>query len=324
MNRIIKIFLFTVLFVAASVMHAQQEPLFTQYMFNRLYFNPAFAGQYSAINSSLFARHQWIGVKNDDKAVNPQTYLFSIDMPVPQINCGAGLLVYYDKIGYETNLNASLNYDFHMRVFDDHSLSVGLSLDFLQKNINFEDFVNIDTLDPAYAATGSDKAFYTDFGIGMFFHKNLEYYAGFSVKRFLQPEKEIGAVEYQMITHYYFTGGYSFSLNDQRNQELNLEPSFLLKLTNNTSQLDINLELLYRYQYWAGISYRTGNTFAILAGMRYSNYLFGISYDIIANDMNRAKNAGSVELYIGYRLPVKLIRKGKPNPKEGRYNTRTM
>lgn len=303
---------------------AQQEPLFTQYMFNRVYYNPASAGIYSALNTGFFARQQWVGIQNENKAVNPQTYLITADMPVPSINCGAGLIVYYDKLGSETNLNFSLVYDYHMRIFDDHSLSAGINLDFLQKKINYGEFSMSDTLDPVWQFNDKKNALFTDFGIGVFYHHKLNHYLGFSAKRLLQPEKKIGPAEYQIHTHYYMTAGYNISLNKSRGKEITLTPSMLVKLTSHTTQLDVNLMFMYRYQYWGGLTYRTGGTAAIYGGLRFDKYLFGISYDLILNKLSRGNNAGSFELYVGYRWPLKLKPTEKQKLFNGKYNTRTM
>lgn len=324
MNNGFKILIVS-LFISFTITgNAQQEPLFTQYMFNRVYYNPASAGVYSALNTGFFARQQWVGIENDNKAVNPQTYLISADMPIPSINCGTGLIAYYDKLGNETNLNFSLVFDYHMRIFDDHSLSAGVNVDFLQKKINYGEFILPDTLDPAWQFNSKENALFTDFGIGVFYHHRLNHYFGISAKRLLQPAKEVGPAEFQAHTHYYLTAGYNITLNNSRGNELTLTPSTLVKLTSHTTQFDMNLMLMYKYQYWGGLTYRTGGTAAITGGFRFDKYLFGVSYDLIANKLSKGNNAGSFELYVGYRWPLEIKTTEKRKLLNGKYNTRTM
>jgi len=315
MKKTIYLILFLLSAMCAT---AQQQPQFTQYMFNKSVLNPAATGSTEAICINVGGRWQWIGMKDDSGSViNPQSYYLNMEMPVYSIRSGVGLTVNYQKIGFETNMNIKLNYAYHQPIGDNHKLSFGLSFEYLNKTIDFTQFYPFDIGDPLLDNQSKKSGSFNDIGAGIYYRFKDKFYAGVSVARLLGSKSKVGNVEYNLDAHYYFMAGYNFSLKESRKDNLVLSTGVLVQTIFSSTQLELNAMLRYNNRYWGGLMYRLNDAVGIIAGMNLNDFSFGMSYDYSYSSMRNAGGKGSPEFFVRYCIPVQP--KIKMN---GYFNTR--
>ena len=246
MKKILPIIALSILSVSAN---AQQDPQFSQNMFNKLYVNPASAGASEAICLHALYRAQWV---NFDGA--PKTFVFGVDAPLMENKVGVGLSVSSDKIGYENTLMGKLAGAYHFGI-GSGKLGVGLDFDFLQHSIDGGSFIAPDpshqTDDPAIPQkNASGTAF--DMGAGLFYHSE-KLYIGASASHLLESKVDLDKFKKEFKRHFYGMIGYSFDLSPS----LALKPSVFVKNVTDNTTLDFNLNLHINNRFWVGASYRT-------------------------------------------------------------------
>jgi type IX secretion system PorP/SprF family membrane protein len=148
-----KIFTFFILLICANTLvFAQQEAQFSQYMFNTMGINPGYAGSNGAICLNTFFRQQWAGFKDPDgSSTSPQTIMFTIDAPIKFLHGGLGAVISSDKAGFEKNTNFRLAYAYRINLGSGF-LGIGVEAAFLDKRIDFAKFKAIDPTDPVILA----------------------------------------------------------------------------------------------------------------------------------------------------------------------------
>ncbi len=270
---------------------AQQDPQFTQFMYNKLLFNAGYAGTSGGVCGNLQYRQQWASF---DGA--PQSIALGADMALKTLPIGVGLTVITDKIGpmSTTFLRAAGSY--HLKV-GPGKLGLGLDIGMVQKSIT-SDWIVPEPLknDPSIPGTGPsfdnpdlNKATF-DLGFGAFYQIPGELYIGFSSTHLPAQSIKEGDLEYKLSRHYYLMGGYTFKLNPWSK----LTPQFMMRSDISATNVDINLTYLWSDMIWVGGTYRTGaNVPAILAGFQgkagYANtigYKIGFSYDLNTAETN--------------------------------------
>jgi type IX secretion system PorP/SprF family membrane protein len=316
MKRILFIFLFIACYAG---IFAQQDPQFTQYMFNKTLFNPASTGVSEAICLTGFGRDQWIGFQDENgNSVNPQSYGLSFDMPVYTIKSGVGLTFLYDKLGYEKNINVKLNYSYHLTFHKVHMLSFGLSLGLMNKSIDFSK-LQPSGEDPLIQSNSVEKGTVTDVGFGAHYEAFDKFEAGFSVTNLIGTKAEIGGPEFTLSRHYYLYSEYDFELKTKGNYKLVLTPGFLFKATSAAASLDINAILTYNDLLWGGVTYRLENALCLLAGVNIKGLQIGLSYDYkLGSDFAKGYRS-SVEFVVKYCYPIY-----PPVLKKSGYNIRNL
>ena len=188
----------------SSISYAQQEPQFTQYMFNRLSYNPGYAGASGSMCGMLMYRNQWLGLKLDAPAPQsgmeagktPTAYMFSFDSPVKFLHGGLGVSVYQEELGYHTNLSAALDYAFRI-YWGAGTLAAGFEGSLYSIKFNTKALVGSDDLpglvdqtvaasqDPVISGATGDKDMMFDASVGLYYQVPGAYYFGFSVKDIL-------------------------------------------------------------------------------------------------------------------------------------------
>ena len=238
--------LFTTLSVAfiAYAASAQQDPQFSQYMYNRLFTNPGYAGSNDGICANLIGRTQWTGF---DGA--PKTAVLGIDATIEKIHGGVGLVVMQDKIGFQSTLAARLAYAYRMNV-GSGKLGIGVDIGILNQTMN-GNFVAIDPNDPQVpSAKASDLV--PDLGAGVYYNTDKLYF-GVSASHLLGGKLELDVQEpLNVARHYYATAGYDYEINPN----FTLRQSIFIKSDAASTQLDVNLNLLIKQMVWVGASYR--------------------------------------------------------------------
>lgn len=272
---------------------AQQEPQYTQYMFNTVSVNPAYTGTREALNVLLLSRLQWMGIEGA-----PRTYDFTIHSPISNYQMGIGLSLVSDSYGPVSNQYLNLNYAYHVNITEKTVLSMGIKGGIYNYHVNLTG-LNFGEARP-YINENPEQKFLPNAGMGLYLFSD-RYYVGASVPRIIQTELDgeqitpgtLGDLE----RHYYLMGGLVFDLSS----DLKLKPSMINRIVEGAPlSTDFTAQLLIRDTYWAGATYRHDEAVALLASVQISNQLMvGYSYDFQLTELGTF-NTGSHEIVISY------------------------
>ena len=230
---------------------AQQDAQYSQYMFNGIYINPAYAGYKEVLNVHSFYRSQWTGITGA-----PRSMSLAVDAIANSGNVGLALQVASDKLGAQTNLSIYGNYSYRIRMNNDGSsrLALGLGVGMVQLGIDGS-LLNPNNPEPNQPV-GMQSTIVPDARAGVYF-ANDKFYAGFSADNLIATYINIDRYAFipQPKPHYYLTAGALFPLSE----DFQVKPSFLLKDDRGgPTSLDLNAFLMIRDFIWVGGSYRTG------------------------------------------------------------------
>ncbi len=290
--------LVAILLLGSLSVSAQQDPLFTQYMFNKLVVNPAYAGSREIFTVDILDRYQWVGIDGAPKVIT-----LSAHGLIKNSNVGLGGYVYRNVIGPSINQGAMGTYSYRIRT-DNGWFSFGIQAGI--KYYNF-DWAAIKTEFPDYEFYPQDVQKITpDANIGIYY-QSRRFYAGLSSKQLLGNEYGVGEVNgkttfSRLARHFYAMSGMAIPLNDK----IVFRPSVLAKYVKNAPfQMDFNASFLFGNTFWAGISYRTIKTVAFLTEFRITDYLrLGYSFDLYMNEL-QLHNKGSHEFRLGFDISTK-------------------
>lgn len=315
-----KIYLLILAVSLGSVsLFGQQDPQFTQFMYDRLSVNPGAAGSKDAICATLLGRQQWSGFSGQ-----PNTGLLNVSGPIDAIKSGVGVSVYYDEIGPQTSTSARLSYAYHLKLGGATKLGLGVSLGVISSALNHKwkayDYGTTGPVmgtgegDPSINQTNkSATAFDASFGAYLY---NPKYYVGASVVHL--NEGDLSDMNIKVARHVYVMAGYNFDITPQ----LVLTPHVLAKTDLASTQLDVNATVMYANTFWFGVTYRLEDAVAPMAGYNYefpggnSALRIGYSYDFTTSELNNY-SSGSHELMLSYCLKI-----AKPLPKRVYKNPR--
>jgi len=304
-----KITLFALLALIFGSVAAQQDPMYSQYMFNQLVINPAYAGNKKFVSTSLLYRHQWAGF-----AGAPKTAVASIHGPWHGKKVGLGLTIMNDHIGVTNRFEIKGDYAYHIPLTEDLKLSLGLSAGLSHYYAKNDELIYWDENDAEFNGTTQSNLL-PNFGAGAFLYTK-KFYIGLSVPELLSYDKsrvmslEAGdAVVNRQVRHYFATAGYVFVVNE----DLAIRPSTLVKYSANTPvQADFNVNLLIKNVLWLGGSYRTNDAMVAIAEFQINKKLrIGYSYDFTMSEMNNYSN-GTHEVMIGYDFGYDVMKMKTP------------
>lgn len=242
----------TMVFASAS---AQQDAQFSQYIFNGLYINPAYAGYKSDFYVNSFFRSQWTGLNGA-----PTTGSIAADGSVAHDKVGLGLLIQRDQIGAQSNIAAYTNYAYRIQIGEDENsrLAFGLGLGFIQSGLDGNKLNPVQSGDN-YIPTGYHSLLSADARVGVLY-TNDRFFIGASVDNLL-PQYTHNPANMDALgvpvpkPHEYFTFGALFDLND----DIKFKPSILIKDSPTVpTSMDMNAFLLLNEKLWLGATYRTG------------------------------------------------------------------
>jgi type IX secretion system PorP/SprF family membrane protein len=286
------------LIIMATRVFAQQDPLFSQYMFNKLAVNPAYAGSQEYLTLDALYRYQWVNI---DGA--PQTFSASVHSPLKNPHLGLGLNVYSDAIGPTISQGALATFAYRI-LFPDSKLSFGLQAGIKYTDIFWSKINPYDLEDPLFRTQMKNKAV-PDANFGIYYYSK-KYYVGLSSKQLLQNQMSVvkvnGKEEFtKLMRHFYGMAGAAFPISDQ----LVFRPSILVKfVVNAPPQMDLNASFLIAKTFWFGASYRTEKALSLMTEFRLSDNLrLGYSYDLWFNELN-AYNKGSHEIRLGFDFDI--------------------
>ncbi|MFV8374466.1 type IX secretion system membrane protein PorP/SprF [Flavobacterium sp. LB1P71] len=301
-----KIFLTSLLVLITYVdLKAQQDPHYTQYMYNMNVINPAYAGSKENISFGLLYRKQWVDIEDA-----PTTFSFSGHTPVGK-NVGLGLSFISDKIGPVTEQNVYGDFSYTLKLGDVQRLAFGLKAGASFHKVGLRD-IQSSLPDPSEGIFGEDiNDVSLNLGTGIFYYTD-KYYFSLSVPNVLKAAHlDYNGREYGSdISHYFLTAGYVFDIN----YELKFKPSFMLKSAFNVSpSLDVSANFLYLEKFELGATYRLEDSFGAMVNFVITPELrIGYAYDHVVSDL-KVTAPSSHEFIVLYDLfvPKKVSRSSR-------------
>ncbi len=293
MQRLVYISLMIIL--STTGMLAQQNPHYTQYMFNDFIINPAVAGTKNYYQIRSNHRFQWVGLVDP-----PMTNTLSVYGPHATLDMGYGGYFYNDVTGPSSRTGLSGTYAYNIALDRDIRLSMGLSLGIMQFKIDGSQLTSKDPADIAIQPVVF-STYVPDATIGAYVYAE-EFYGGFSVTQLFNNSLRIFEEKNglnKLKSHFYITGGYIYEIN----REFKLEPSIIIKGTApKVFQFDLTTRVVYKDFVWGGLSFRSKDALSILLGyVHEEKFYFGYAYDIGVSGI-RKFNAGTHELMIAYKF----------------------
>jgi type IX secretion system PorP/SprF family membrane protein len=284
---------------------AQQDPHYTQYMYNMNVINPAYAGSKENLSIGLLYRKQWVNIED-----SPTTFTATGHSPVGK-NVGLGLSAISDKIGpvNETNVYGDVSYTLNLG--GEHKLAMGIKAGatFHKVGLFDEVYANVpDPNDPAFSQNINKT--YLNIGSGLFYYTN-KYYLAFSVPNMLKSnhlniDRSGQALKFGTeALHYFFTGGYVFQLNPN----LKFKPFFMVKSAFNApTSLDVSTNFLFFEKFELGATYRLQDSFGAMVNYKITDGLrIGYAYDHIVSDLKIATpSSHEVILLFDLNFPKKV------------------
>lgn len=313
---------------------AQQETQFTQYMFNRLAYNPAYAGSSGSICLTLLYRNQWLGFQLDsptpdvEAGSTPVDYMLSFDTPVKFLHGGIGLNVIADEIGYHKSIYGSFDYAFRI-YWGPGNLAAAIEGNFFNSTLDFTQLRGSSDLTGDYEnpyTSASDPSlsekstsdFLIDLSTGLYYQVPGSYYFGVSLKNILAAESDV--LYFKNARNVYLMGGYEYTV--PANPSFKLKPSVLIRTADfATMQVDLSCLLDYQNLFWGGVSYRFQDAVSFLGGLNWKKLRVGVAYDLTTSKLGSFKqgfSAGTAELYLRYCFKVNI----PPKPPSIYRNTR--
>jgi type IX secretion system PorP/SprF family membrane protein len=320
-----RIYFVVLLMIVCSRVQGQQQPQYTQYIFNQLLINPAVSGIENYVDVKAGYRSQWTGLQGA-----PVTTYFTITAPlghdfvqgdalqVPagdnpvgpsfvstyraaEPHHGIGLTMFTDKAGPIRQTNIDATYAYHIGLTPDLNLSAGVSAGITNITLNTSEVTLETALDPAIY-NGNNNQIKPNVNAGIWAY-SATYFFGASVQQLLPQtlnfSNNSAYNQGKTVPHYYITGGYKFFLSD----DVSFMPSVMYKIIKPAQNtIDINGKLGFRDNFWIGASYRQDDAVAGMMGFTINSFLsLGYSYDYTTSNLNTV-STGTHEIVLGFHL----------------------
>ena len=288
-----KKFIVILAFFTCSAAMAQQDALYSQYMFNKLVLNAGYTGSREVLSAELSDRYQWVGISGA-----PKTLTFSIHTPLRNEHIGVGFYVYSDRIGPTKDQGFMASYAYRL-ILPSGKLSLGIQAGVKYFSIDWD---KIDLENPDYVFQGAQQNKLTpDANFGAYYSTN-SMFAGLSSNHLLQNEygmvkKGDSTVYSKLLRHFYGMAGMVIPISDQ----ILFKPSTLIKYVKNAPlQMDLNASFLIHELFMVGVTYRTTSAMVFMTEINLGkNLRLGYSYDVYFNKLLRY-NSGSHEIRLGF------------------------
>lgn len=287
------------LLLSGVEMFSQQDSQFTQYMYNTINVNPAYAGSRGVMSVFGLYRTQWVGL---DGA--PTTATASLNTPISNSNIGLGLSAIKDQIGPSDETSVSADISYSIPTSESWKLSFGLKATANLLNIDFTKLNIYNPADPRFQ-NNVDNKFSPNVGAGIYFHSNKSYF-GVSVPNFLETnhfDKSASNSSASFVAkermHYYVIGGHVFDLSPS----IQFKPAFLAKAVQGAPlQLDVSGNFLINEKFTIGAAYRWSAAMSAMVGFQVNqNWFIGYGYDMETTKL-ADYNSGSHEIFLRYEL----------------------
>ena len=282
---------------------AQQDPHYTQYMYNMNVMNPAYAGSKENLSFGLLYRKQWVDIEGA-----PSTFTFSGHTPAGK-NVGIGLSVIADEIGPVKEQNVYGDFSYTLQLGGEHKLALGLKAGATFQKIGLFSQISPSLpvpTDPGFSEDTSN--IYFNLGTGIFYYTN-KYYVALSVPNLIKANYlDYNGVKYGTETqHYFLTGGYVFDLNPN----LKFKPFAMLKSAfNSPSSLDVSANFLFNERFEIGGTYRVDDSFGAMVNFAITPSLrIGYAYDNIISEIKTVTpSSHEIILLFDVNFPKKVSR----------------
>jgi type IX secretion system PorP/SprF family membrane protein len=285
--------LLVLLLIACSFSNAQQLPQFTQYMYNTISVNPAYAGSRETLNVTLLHRNQWAGLDG-----NPRTSTFSIHGPLKNEKIGIGISYINDRLGFENTNYVYADFSYTVPVSEEVKMRFGLKGGFTNYSLE-----NPDLNDPFFNA--NFDSWKPNFGTGFYIGSN-RWYAGISSPRILNTVLNNGEFQSLERNSYYAIGGLVFNLS----ANILFKPTMITKFTNGApATYDFTINFLFNEKFWIGTSYRVNDASNFGAMMDYQvseDIRIGYAYDL-PTSVVRPYTSGTHEIILIYEFAKKVF-----------------
>ncbi|MFH6604820.1 type IX secretion system membrane protein PorP/SprF [Maribacter algicola] len=291
------------LLVIPMLASAQQDAQYTQYMFNTMSVNPAYAGSRGQLSIAALYRSQWAGLEGA-----PKSQTLNLHSPIRNSKVGYGLSVVNDNIGdgtvQETYFDAVISYTVDVSL--EGKLSFGLKVGGNLLNLDFSGLRNFDA-EPV-ATDNIENKFSPNVGLGMYYHTN-KYYLGLSAPNLLQTEhfdnsqRDANSVQFlsKERINFYLITGYVFDLNNN----FKFKPALLTKVVGGAPlQVDVSANFMYDDRFTFGAAYRWDAALSAMAGFQISDqFMLGLAYDRETTELGGTQfNDGSFEVFLRFEL----------------------
>ncbi len=298
--KLSKILSIAILLMSVSTAFAQQLPQFTQYMFNTISINPAYAGSRETFSAVGLHRSQWVGLEG-----GTETQTLSVHTPLRNEKIGIGLSFINDKLGYENFSYIYGDFSYTIQTGVNSKLAFGIKGGFTHYYLD-EELLNDPSVvnDPFFNDVSNRWS--PNIGAGLYWHSE-RWYLGLSAPRILNTDYNNGrngSVDYVALERisYYITGGYVFNLSETTK----LKPSVLLKATNGAPlSFDISANFLFNETFWIGAGYRINENAAAIGGIadfQISKQMrIGYAYEYPISDL-RPYTSGTHEVLLMFEL----------------------
>jgi type IX secretion system PorP/SprF family membrane protein len=303
LDNFLKFGISLILCFSAGFVQAQQDAQFTQYMYNGMFYNPAFAGKESGYRFSALHRSQWLNYTTSSGTGGaPTTQLITAEGRLDSKNIGYGLTIVNDQIGPSGNLELNVKGSYHKKI-NRATLSFGGYVGIFSSSLNYDEFIVVNP-EPGLPQSGKEAQVALDFGAGALYdHGN--YYLGLSSKHLNQPSFDFGdgAFANQLKNHSYLLFGYRIRPIGQ----LRIEPSLLIKTVSfNNFSYDVSVMATHQNKINGGIAFRGEESVSLIFGyslLSDNSLKLGYAFDLVVSGLE-AKSPTSHELMLRYVLPT--------------------
>ena len=278
---------------------AQQDAQYTQYMYNTIAVNPAYAGSRQAMSIFALHRTQWVGIEGA-----PVTNSFSINTPINESKVGLGLSFVNDQIGPSDENNIAIDFSYTIPASEKYKMSFGIKASANLLNVDFTK-LTYQPGDPDAYQDNIDNKFSPNIGVGFYLHSDKGY-LGLSAPNLIETEHFDGSATSSSTSHiatekinYYLIAGYVFDMSPS----LKFKPSLQTKYVQGAPlQVDLSANFMIEEKFVAGLAYRWSAAMSAMVGFQVSDSFFvGYAYDFDTTDL-ADYNSGSHEIFLRYEL----------------------
>ena len=292
-----------ILFFLFAGLYAQQDAQYTQYMYNTMSVNPAYAGSRGQLSAAALYRSQWVGLEGA-----PKTQTLNLHSPIRNSRLGYGISIINDNIGdgvvQETQLDAVLSYTVDVAL--DAKLSFGLKVGGNMLSLDFNGLNNFDSEN--IQGDNIDNKFSPNFGVGVYYHTD-KFYAGLSAPNLMETQyfdnsqRDPNSVQFlsKERMNFYLITGYVLDLNNN----FKFKPAVLTKVVGGAPlQIDLSASFLFNDKFSFGAAYRWDAALSGLVGFQLSDqFMIGLAYDRETTELGGTQfNDGSFEVFLRFEL----------------------
>lgn len=286
--------IFSLLCLFTSGANAQQDAQYTQYMYNTVNVNPAYAGSRGVLSAFGVHRSQWVGLKGA-----PTTNAFAIHTPISNSALGIGLSFVSDRLGPSQENAISMDISYTIPISERYQLAFGIKGTANMLNVDYSKLDIYNPSDPRFQVNIDE--FSPNVGAGVYLYSDESYF-GVSVPSFLETTHYKDDGNYstaQQNMHFYVMGGHVFEFTPT----LKFKPSVLAKIIQGApAQIDLSANFLFNEKFTAGVGYRYQGAVSALVGFQVSDGIFvGYAYDAETTKMANY-NSGSHEIFLRFEL----------------------